>query len=200
MPDALAFFEWDWFPSDWSMRTIYMLCAAVGGIVLILQTILLLFGFGDFDGDVDVDTGDIDAGDGSFSVLSVRAVFAFITVFGLSGWAALNAGWGELPSLATGLGAGFVVMLGVAWVMHQMFKFQSHGNIDPTSAIGKTANVYLRIPEKHSGKGKITVSLQGRSMEYEAVTSGPEIPTGGAVRIVSMPTAGTFEVKSLDAD
>lgn len=184
---------------DWSMKTVYMLCAAVGGVVLLLQTLLLFFGLGDADVDFDGDV-DVDAGDGSFSVLSIRTLFAFFTFFGLAGWGALSAGWGQFPSLAVAVGAGLAIMLVVAWLMSLQMKLQSSGTIDPANAIGKTATVYLRIPANRSGQGKITVSIQGRSVQFLALTGGDEIPTGGGVRILSMPTQGTFEVVSLNEE
>ena len=36
----------------WNMETIYLGCAAIGGTVLVVQTVLLLFGGGDHDADV----------------------------------------------------------------------------------------------------------------------------------------------------
>jgi hypothetical protein len=44
------------------------------------------------------------------------------------------------------------------------------------------------------------VSIQGRSQEFLAVTAGEAIPTGDAVRIVSMPTPGVFEVVRLNEE
>ena len=44
------------------------------------------------------------------------------------------------------------------------------------------------------------MSIQGRSHEYLAVTGGEAIPTGVAVRILSMPTPGTFEVVPLNEE
>ena len=68
----------------------------------------------------------------------------------------------------------------------------------PENAVGKTAKVYLRVPGEHSGAGKITVSIQGRSQEFGAVTGGPELPTGSEARVLGMTTENTFEVVALD--
>ena len=60
-----------------------------------------------------------------------------------------------------------------------------------------SARVYLRIPGSGGGKGKITVSIQGRNKEYEATTQGPELSTGSEVRVVRQTSPNTFEVEAL---
>jgi hypothetical protein len=199
MPAALAEFNWRSLGLEWSLRSVYIVCAVVGGAVLLIQTGLLFLGFHGGDAEFDYDT-DVDVGDGSFSVLSTRAIAAFLTFFGLAGWGAFEAGWGRGASVGVGVLSGAAVMVLVAWVLHLQLRLASRGNVEPKNAIGETATVYLRIPAKRAGQGKITVSIQGRTHEFLAVTAGPAIPTGDAVRILSMPTAGTFEVVPLNEE
>ena len=85
-------------------------------------------------------------------------------------------------------------MFFVAVIMRTFSRMHSEGNLQPDLAVGKTAKVYLRIPAERSGKGKITVSIQGRSTEFDAVTNGPELPTGSECRILKQTTEDTFEV------
>ncbi len=49
-------------------------------------------------------------------------------------------------------------------------KLQSSGNLDMRNALGKTATVYIPIPANRSGKGKVTLIVQERFVEMEAVT------------------------------
>jgi hypothetical protein len=198
MPAVLEL-DWSSLGLEWSLRSVYIVCAVVGGVILLIQTGLLLFGFHGGDANFDYDT-DADVGDGSFSVLSTRAISAFLTFFGLSGWGGLEAGWGHGLSLGVAVLAGGAVMVLVASVLRLQLRLASRGNVEPENAIGATATVYLRIPAKRAGQGKITVAIQGRSHEFLAVTGGPAIPTGDAVRILSMPTAGTFEVVRLNEE
>lgn len=186
-----SLFEW-----DWSMATVYMACAAGGGALLILQTLLLLLGWGDADVDLDADT-DIDAGDGAFSLFSVRAVVSFFTFFGLTGWLGTARGWDPLMTVIAAVAAGTSLMFVVAWILAMQSKLESKGNLEPGNAVGMTARVYLRVPKKNSGFGKITVKLQNRSAEYNAFTNGKELPTGATVRITRQTTPDTFEVVAL---
>lgn len=190
----------------WNMETVYLACAALGGTVLVVQTVLLVFGGGDHDADVvPVDTADIGASnsgevhgqDSGFGLFSVRTVAAFLTFFGLGGWAGLNAGWAPGATIAAAFAAGLAMLFAVAWLFHAQKRLASQGNVEPAGAVGKTARVYLRIPENNSGKGKVTVLLQGRTVELNAFTKGRAIPTDAEVRIVRLVTADTFEVEPL---
>jgi len=194
MSPPLVIFEW--LPDDLSVRTIYLVCAVVGGAILAIQMILLLFG-ADMDADTDVD--DIsDHGDG-FGFMSIRSMAGFLTFFGLTGMWGHAEQWGAGRTFGIAFGAGLAAFLLVAWVMSLMSNLYSEGNVKPENAVGSTARVYLRIPSAQSGKGKITVSIQGNSLQYEALTEGPELPTGSEVRILRMTTPGTFMVAALDA-
>src|SRR6187397_1443472 len=98
MPATLAELDWSSLGLEWSMRSVYIVCAVIGGAILLIQTGLLILGFHGGDASFDYHA-DADVGDGSFTVLSTRAISAFLTFFGLSGWGALEAGWGHGASL-----------------------------------------------------------------------------------------------------
>lgn len=179
---------------NWSLETVYIGCAVLGGAVLLLQTLLLLFGGDvDVDGDTDVHAGDTDG----FSLLSLRAIASFLAFFGLAGWGGMEAGWGTAMTMSVAMASGLVMLFVVAWLMTLFKQAHEQGNIDPENAIGKAAKVYLKIPARHQGKGKITVSVQSRSIEFQAVTAGKEIPTGAEVRVLRQTTPNTFEVEPL---
>ena len=194
------------FGLDWTMELAYLACAAAGGTVLVLQTVLMLFGVGDAHPDVDMhhdvggdagDGGDTEGHDGAFGLLSVRAVASFFTIFGLTGWLGLTQAWHPSLTLLVAFVAGLAVMLLVAWMLRMQMKLQTKGNLDPANAIGQAARVYLRIPGRNSGFGKVTLKLQGRTAEFNAFTLGDELPTGALVKINRMSTPDTFEVGAL---
>lgn len=187
---------------DWTMELAYMACAAAGGTVLVLQTALMLLGVGDGHGgdlhhDVDVGGHAGDHPDGYFSLLSVRALASFFTFFGLTGWLGTSRGWGPTTTVLAAVAAGLALMGLVGWLMRMQSRLQSQGNLDPANALSQSARVYLRIPGHNSGFGKVTVKVQGRTAEFNACTSGSELPTGALVKIARMRTPDTFEVEPL---
>lgn len=190
---------------SWTMETVYLGCAVAGGTVLVLQTAMLLFGGGHdadagHDGHVDLgqtDSGETHGHDATFGLLSVRTGAAFLTFFGLAGWGGSRAGWSTFATIGVALVAGTVMLFAVGYLFSLQRKLYSQGNLDPRNAVGRAARVYLRIPAANAGKGKITVSIQGRTVEFTACTVGPELATGSEVRVVRQITSDTFEVEPL---
>ncbi|MFN0007969.1 MAG: hypothetical protein ACKVXR_08685 [Planctomycetota bacterium] len=191
---------------NWSMQMVYLTCAAAGGAVLVIQTLMLIFGGGDHDaggGGSDhpeighSGSGEHDGHDGALNLLSIRSVAAFLTFFGLAGWGGTNAGWSPFLTIGVSVLSGALMLLAVAWLFSLQHRLYSEGNLDPGNAVGKTARVYLRIPARNSGKGKITVSIQGRTHEFAASTAGAEIPSGAEVKVARQITQDTFEVEAL---
>ncbi len=185
------------------MSTLYFGCAVIGGVVVVIQLVLGLFGLGgdELDSVDALDAHDsLDAADGhdaGLHLFSVRAVAGFFVMFGLTGWGGTASGWSAPVTLLIACLAGLTTLLLVAWLMSLQSKLDASGNILPAEAIGQTARVYLRIPPANSGHGKITVEIGGRTAEFEAFTHGEAIPTGAQVRVQSMPTPEVFEVSKL---
>lgn len=184
-PFELALFD----ASSLSASTLYFGCAVAGGAVLSIQMLLLFMGGDVADGEVDFD-GDSDG----LSFFSIRTIAAFLTFFGLIGMYGQQQDWSDARTAGSAFGAGFGMMLVVAWLFSLQNKLHQDGNLQPQDAVGSGATVYLRIPGEQGGKGKITVVLQGRTAEFAAVTEGPEIPTGDHVTLVRLINETTFEV------
>ena len=187
------------------MEMTYFLCAIAGGTILVLQVLMTLFGLSDVDVDVDPDldlSGDIDAhadvSDAFFKVLSFKTLVAFVTFFGLAGLACSHSGVSDLWTFVISVSAGSAALYVVAWMMAGLARLQSAGNADLRNAIGVVAKVYLTIPRSRGGRGKVTVALQGRTVEAKAVTGGAELPSGAMVRIVGVAAEDTVDVVALE--
>lgn len=194
---------------------IYLYAAIFGCTLVGLQVILQVFGLLDTDAAdaLDADAShsmdaagahDFDPGadaHGSslfFGILSFKALCAFAGIFGLVGLVMLQSESAQRPMrMLVATASGAAAMFGVAWMMRALSHLQSSGTIDIRNAIGRTGSVYLRIPRDGEGTGKVTVEVQGRSMEFPAITDGDEIPTGQRVTVVAVVGRETVKVTPL---
>ena len=177
---------------------VYGVCAAVGGTVLLVQILMSAVGF---DGDLDGDLADAadhpgDHEGGFFGVLSFRTVTAALTFFGVAGLAGEQSGWDETQVLVVATVAGAAALYGTYWLGVGLNRLQSDATATPEDSVGCVGSVYLRIPGNRAGAGKVQVSQQGRTIEYEAVTSGAELATGQSVVVVAFLGADTVEVEA----
>lgn len=183
------------------METLYLVSAIVGGTVLLCQFLLSVLGAGDHH---DVDAGHdfhggehlVDGHDTSrlVGVLSLQTIAAALTIFGLSGMAATGQQMTASGALLVGLGGAAGTVLLVSWTMGQLYQLKADGTARIERSIGKCGTVYLTIPEKRSGIGKVTLSLQNRTVEFQAVTAQEKLPTGAKVVIVNVISSDTVEV------
>ena len=183
---------------------IYLWMSIIGGGFLLLQVILQVMGLdadADVDGldaDVDVDVGDGHyAGNAFFGILSFKALVAFVAIFGLTGLTLYDTDLGQPLRLLYSALAGFAAMLVVAWLMRMLHSLSSSGTVRLQNAVGREGSVYLRIPAKDEGRGKVTFELQGRTVELTAITDGSEIQTGARVRIVEVLGDETVKVAAI---
>lgn len=173
---------------------IYLIMALIGTIFFVLRLLLALF-FGG-DGDVDGDLAEVGAADGAFNMFSLLSILAF---FMGAGWMGLTCrvDW-ELNSLVSAVAAtgfGFVLMLMASGLMALARKLNRTAEYDLDTAVGKTASVYMSIPEKGEGRGKIRVTVSGRLKTMDAISSGPRIGEFKSVKVLSVRDDGTFVVE-----
>ena len=103
--------------------------------------------------------------------------------------------------LLLALAATLVVVLqatlfGIAYLMKAVLKLQSNGTMQLGAAVGKTGEVYIPIPPKGKGRGKINIIVQDKYVELDAVTNSEEtLKTGETVRVVSTDEMGLVMVE-----
>ena len=188
------------------MDTIFIICAIIGGTLLLCQLLLTVLGLGghhDFGHDAHA-LGHHEAGHGSESfwlagLLTFRTVVAALTFFGLAGLTASASQIQPPLTLAIALAAGAGALVLVGSLMRALGNLRSDGTVRVERAIGKGGTVYLTVPGQRAGAGKVTLTLQNRTMEYQAITAEQELPTGAKIVVVSVVNPDTVEVISANA-
>lgn len=190
---------------DWSALTgiqqIFWGISIVFSVLFVIQFVLSIIGI-DFDGDAEADfdgSDSVDGLDADFALLSVRSVIAFFTFFGWTGVVALSGGAGSMLAILLASSAGFVAMLVVAYIFYLFIKLQSSGTLKLDNAIGGVGEVYLLIPDKQSGAGKVQMKVQGSLRELDAISTEGEIPTGAPVRVIDVLDNGMLLVEPVEA-
>jgi len=130
-----------------------------------------------------------------FGVISFRTLVAAATFFGLAGMASHAASLSLVNQLLIALACGVGAMYLVHWLMSLMYRLSEDNTVRINRAVGREGMVYLPVPAGKSGPGKIQLRLQGRMMEYEAVTSAASnLPTGARVVVVGVVGGNMLEV------
>lgn len=191
------------------MDTVFMIFAGLGGTLIVCQFILSIFGVGaDHHGLGDSDAGH-DAGHPNTDVahhdswyvglLTFRTVSTAITFAGLGGMCAEYYALPKVSVFITSVLSGIAALFAVAMIMRGMAKLKSDGTVNLDASLGQKGTVYLRIPGNGTGPGKVTLNLQNRTVELEAITKGPELATGSPILVREILDKGVVEVCLVEA-
>ena len=164
-------------------------CIAIPFSVLFILQIILTFLGGDIDeieadGDSDISV-DHDTGI-DFQFLTLKNLVAFFTIFGWAGIACIDGGLGIGKTVIISSISGFIMMSIMASIIYFMGKLTDSGTLNMNNAIGKVGSVYLPIPAKRNGLGKVQVKVQGLRTLDAMTDYEEEIKTGAVVDVVEI--------------
>lgn len=199
-----------WWQSLSAIEHGFAYIALPATIILVIQTLLLLFGLGgdgpeaaidtdadfDADGAPDFDQGDVaELSDAGLRIFTVRGFVAFFSVFGWGGLWLLRAGIHPAAASAVAGVMGFASMIVIALILRAALRLQNDGTVELRNAIGCAGTVYLTIPANREEQGKVNVLVQERLGEFDAVTDENEaIPTGTEVLVTAVSGKTTLVV------
>ncbi len=227
-----------WWESLTITEQIFAIVAVPSTVILLIQTVMLLFGFGGHDASSDSDVSGLDGSigdaadagiatdfDTSFDahadmqfdshdytdhsdqhdhdgnadhglrLFTVRGLVAFFTIFGWTGLVCLQAGVGKSATFVIAFIAGAISMTVMAWILKASMKLAFNGTTNLANAVGKTATVYIRVPQLRSARGKVNVLVQEQYIEADAVTDETvDLMPGSEVLVVGLSTPSTLLV------
>ena len=177
-------------------------------LVFVIQTVMTFIGAdagGDFDvdagGGMDVDFDDVSSAMGTgMNLLTFRNLVNFLLGFG---WTFILL---QKNISSTGVLLFISVLVGlllVAIVMY-MFKWlssmQQSGTIDVyKAAVGCHGKVYLTIPGRRAGEGKVQITINNSVREYAALTDSDTLKTGTPIKVLEVLSPSTLLVEELDS-
>lgn len=155
-------------------------------LIFIIQTIMTFAGADSTDGlEPDLD-GDLGGADTTFQLFSLRNLINFLLGFswtGISFYTTISSK-PILIILSLAIGILFVYLFFI--IIKQVQKLAEDNSFKIANTLNKTAEVYLTIPEKKKGKGKIMISVNGAFHELEAMTENDKIQSGSVVKVVKI--------------
>lgn len=186
----------EWWEALSSAHQVFWFIAIVFSVIFFIQFILLLIGFDSEGGDVELDD-DAGSVDYEFSALSVRSIIAFFTFFGWTGVLAMNNQLGVWVAVTLSAITGLAAMFVVAYLMFKFAQLEQSGTLNLYHALDQPGEVYLTIPEKESGLGKVHLLVDGRIRELDAVTDGETLKTGSPIKVIAILDDNILKVEPL---
>ncbi|MEM0543613.1 NfeD family protein [Flavobacterium sp. j3] len=155
-------------------------------LFFLLQTIMTFVGFGGSDMETTIEGESNDFGDTPFELFTLRNLINFLLGFSWSGISFYTTFENKaiVILIATIIGAVFVALF--FFIIKQMMKLNENNSFSTEKTLNKTATVYITIPEKKSGTGKIQISINGSFHELEAITENDAIETGAVVKVAKI--------------
>ena len=129
-----------------------------------------------------------------FTLISVRSVLAFATIFSWSGTLYLAEGTSTWMAILYSFLWGSLAMVGVSVILRFLLGMQEQGNVSAAWALGEQGTVYINIPQ--NGAGKVRLMIRGVMTVMNARSAdGSPINAGTKVNVVNIYNQNTVEVK-----
>ena len=165
-------------------------------VFFLIQTVMTLVA-GDLDADADLDTSadaDVDAhgdhGDHGASFLgqyfTIRNMVAFFLGFSWGGRAFVEFELATPVVVILATVGGLIFVAVVIGIMRALAGLRHSGTLSLKNAVGKTGTVSISIPGEMGGDGKVSLVVQGRLTDLNAVTGGPDLRAGAAIRVTGL--------------
>jgi membrane protein implicated in regulation of membrane protease activity len=159
--------------------------ALPSSIVFVIQSIMTFVGMDAHDG-VGAEFNGSEGDPSPFQLFSFRNLINFLLGFSWAGISLSGHIESEAIIVVMSTIGGLLLVTVVMLIFYYMSKLGESGNIYSKDAVGKTAVVYVPISEKRSRAGKIQLTINGSTCEFDALTDGDALKTGEPVVVKSV--------------
>lgn len=184
----------DWFSSISWLEQVFLVIGISSTLLFVVQVMLALIGF---DGESEMDS-NIEGIDPSFSLISFRTILAFLVCFGWIGFYSLSTGSSTISALVWASLSGISAMVIVAYLLFILIKMNESGTVNLEEAIGSDGEVYITIPKKGDGMGRVSILIGDRLMELNAISEADQISSGVKVRVTGTKDGDILVVSNIN--
>lgn len=194
------------------LQQVFLIMAVPSTLFLILQALMAIAGVDGLLGDhIDIHHeiphdvpsdvpsdghGDMSATGHHIGFLNSKSIVAFFVVGGWIGFILADKDFSPLIAITIAFLSGIVSLVLATLLIRKLLGLQSSGNMKLEYAIGKNADVYLKIGPKSTDIGKVTLTVSGRFSEFNAITMGNKIfKTGDKVCVIDIAENGILVVE-----
>jgi hypothetical protein len=199
-----------WWGSLVIFAQVFWGIALFGSAILIMQIISMFLGLEHFSHDMDSSVDIHGASQGShyggygtdhgfmagLKLFTMRNMVAFVCMFGWTGIVMLEYSTSKILICLIAFIVGCFAMFVMALAFKIVISLQTSGNINEASFVGIEASVYIAIPEKGKGIGKINFNIGGTLQERQAISKNEYLPVGAQVKTISY-TNNIFTVEGV---
>lgn len=175
----LDFTSW-WDARDWFER-VFWIIALPSTLTFLFIMVTTFFG-GDIDSDMPDADADIDSDGGiGFQFITFKNLIGFFTIFSWVGLACIKNELSSTVTLLIAFLSGLAMMFVMAGIYYLLSTMVDDGTLKVKNAIGRLGEVYMNIPPKGEGIGKIQINVQGAMREMSAISNEEEMLKMGTV-------------------
>ena len=187
--------EW-WDSLDLFMKSLWGI-SIFSSLVFVVQSIMTFIGMDsgpDFNTDI---SSDIPSHDQPFQLFTFRNFINFFLGFSWTAIALRPNIDNTFLLLFIAIIVGVLLVTAVMLIFKWLSGMEQSGNISINMAVGCKGTVYLTIPASRQGEGKVQISIQGATREYDAITDGEKLANGTPVRVKDIINENTLLIEKL---
>jgi hypothetical protein len=167
------------------LKTLWFI-AIPTSLIFAIQSVMTFAGVDSHDGLEADFNSDLHGTDAPFQLFTFRNLINFLLGFSWNGISFYNVIDNRIVLMALSflVGASFVVLFFL--VIRQIERLAEDNTFKINNTLNKTGSVYLAIPGRKKGIGKVQVSVKGSFHELDAITENEKIETSSTVRIIKI--------------
>lgn len=185
----------EWWEALSGFERVLWILAIPSSLIFMIQSVATFMGM-DAEGGLETDF-DSDGTDGPFQLFTFRNMINFFLGFSWTGITLYESIENHFVLGLIAFVVGVVLVFLVMMIFVQMATMSQSGTMNYENAVGLNCEVYLGIPAKNAGRGKVHIRIQGALRELDAVSQDEAIPSGSQVKVIGLQNENLLLVEKI---